>query len=407
MYQYEFEKRKLYNYLGEELVDLLRSNRCILAGGAITSIFNNRDINDVDIYFRSLESLEELLEDIWGSSKWIVSQTDKALLMKYNELLVQLIYFNVFDKVEDIFKTFDFTVCMGAFDFEKEEFILHKDFFKHNCEKILKFNEKTSFPIMSMLRVQKYEDKGYSISKPEFIRILLACMNMKINTYDELKKQLGGMYGVNYDKYFKEIENEEFSLEKVMKILENLIYDKDYFKQQNKVSGILIENIEDVLVKIEGYKLRYFKTIDGLETYKVTRSNKIKYINISNIPDKAESVNAEELFKNIKIYKFVKKTEQNKYLSFYNNKFEYKIGETATAINMGSYWKDEKPCLYGSFIEYIEDTTYSNSKNKALLELQVDYKDFITGDDCSVKFTKCKVLREVPIEEYERYLNKN
>lgn len=50
---YQFEKNKLYAYLGEELVEALKRNEAIIAGGAITSLFNNKEINDVDIYFRS------------------------------------------------------------------------------------------------------------------------------------------------------------------------------------------------------------------------------------------------------------------------------------------------------------------------------------------------------------------
>lgn len=403
MYKYEFEKRKLYNYLGDNLVDLFKENRCIIAGGTITSIFNNREINDIDVYFKSINDLENLLEDIWDSSQWIVSQTEKALMIKYNhDKLVQFIYFDFFEKTKKIFETFDFTVCMGAFDFEKEEFIFHDDFFKHNCEKLLKFNDKTSFPIVSALRVKKYEEKGYTVSKPEFIRIILSCMNMKIDSYDEIKKQLGGMYGINYDKYFKEIEKDEFSLEKIISILENLIYDEDYFKKDNSETGFHAENIDEILSYINGYKFNYFKK--GESTYKITKNGGIKEVsNKKNIPHGSEEIKGDEFFNNNSFYKFVRK-DNDRYFSYFDSKFEYVIGQEAIA--KGSSYMFRSPSIFTTYLANISNATYSDNKDKVLLELKGSFEDFVDANDKEITFKKCRVIREVPLSEYEKYINK-
>jgi len=49
------------------------------------------------------------------------------------------------------------------------------------------------------MRVDKYKNKGYRISKPESIRVLLTILNTNITDYKSLKEQMGGMYGENYD----------------------------------------------------------------------------------------------------------------------------------------------------------------------------------------------------------------
>lgn len=113
--------------------------------------------------------------------------------------MLQLICFDTFDTPKKIFDTFDFTVCMGCYDFKKEKFVLHSDFLKHNSQRILMFNDKTRFPIVSALRVDKYKQKDYTISKTEYLRIILTCMDLHIDNYEDLKEQLGGMYGVNGD----------------------------------------------------------------------------------------------------------------------------------------------------------------------------------------------------------------
>lgn len=155
---YKFEQKKLKEYLKEDLYKYLKKYNCIIAGGFITSLFTKKDVNDVDIYFRSREELSKFLRNEMRN-QWVISATDKAILLKKNGIEIQLIYFKYYKNAKEIFKTFDFTVCMGAYDFKKEEFVLHEDFLKHNSQRMLVFNTKTSFPIISALRIDKYKNK--------------------------------------------------------------------------------------------------------------------------------------------------------------------------------------------------------------------------------------------------------
>lgn len=95
---YEFEKNKLKAYIGNDLYNLLHQYKCFVAGGTITSLFCNREINDVDIYFRSKEDIKRfILNEVKDTDMWIVAKTKKALLLKNNGKLIQLICFDVFD----------------------------------------------------------------------------------------------------------------------------------------------------------------------------------------------------------------------------------------------------------------------------------------------------------------------
>lgn len=398
MYEYEFERKKLYNLLGEGLVEQLKAYECFVAGGCITSLFCNKDVNDFDIYFRSENHLVDYLYETWEDGNWVVSHTKKATLIKYNDKLdVQLIHFKYFENAEDIFKTFDFSVCMGAFDFKTEQFILHKDFLKHNSQRLLKFNANTSFPIVSALRVQKYENKGYKISKPEYIKILLACMNLKINSYEELKEQMGGMYGINYDKLFREVEKEGFSLEKAIELISDLCYDEDYFKEPVRLE---FDSVEDIIDNIVDKQQEYFIINDKIyrirEKGQLLRNSKCKPVN-------GIEVSAEEYFNTRKIYKFVNKVD-NRYFSFYDENYEYKIGEIALPKERGRYGGTSK--LYGGELLEIDDFTYSDKKTGVLIELEINKDDFIEKNGSQMTFKKCKVLREVPKEEYEHILEK-
>ncbi|GIN22553.1 hypothetical protein [Siminovitchia fordii] len=391
----QFEKNKLYAYLGG-LTDILAEHKVFIAGGAITSLFNNKEINDIDIYFRNEESALSFISDIWSDQIWIASHTKKATQFTYpvgnKSINIQAIHFKYFNTPEDIFNTFDYTVCMGAFDFEKEEFVLHNDFLKHNSQRILKFNSSTAFPIVSLLRVQKYEKKGYKISKPEFIRIALTCMNLDISSYEELKEQMGGMYGVNYDKLFEDIEEgEEFSLQDAIDKIADLVLDEDYFKEPIQVE---FNNLEDILDSISIKPIKYIN-ING-DHYRINHDGFLKSINEK--PDNYIEIDPQKFFSEIKLYKFVEKKD-GRYFSFYNKKFEYELCKEVVASssdrNDGKLYFNEKGDLHNS--------TYESRDSKAAIEVIVNPSDFIEANDGVVKVSKCYVIREVPKEEYEQW----
>lgn len=387
-----FEKNKLYNYLGEDLVNTLKGYDCYIAGGLVTSLFTGNKINDVDVYFKKEEDALAFVEDMWNNGRYIASHTKKATLFQWKndndkDVNVQVIHFKYFKTPQDIFDTFDFTICSGAFDFETEEFFLHKDFLKHNAQRILRFNKGTDFPLMSLLRIQKYITKNYTISKSEIMRIAMTCMNLEISSYEELKDQLGGLYGESYDKMFEDLSDEEFSLEKAIDHIQNLSLSDNYFK---KPKTIEFDDLYDLLSSISDLPFKYF--IYENNRYRVGYNGKMKRINSSKTPENAIEISGEKLFDEIKLYKFVKRSDDT-YTSFFDSNFEYKIGEIVSA-------KSNQGLFFNTFKD-INNSTYSNEENKALIEVSVKFEDFngIRSDHITMK--RCKVLREVPEEEWK------
>lgn len=399
----EFEKKKLYAYLGEDLVKALKHFKAYIAGGTITSLFTNKDINDIDIYFRSEESALGFISDIWENGRYVVSHTKKATQILHGDVNIQTIHFKYFSSSEEIFDTFDFTACMGSFDFTTEQFILHPDFLKHNSQRILKFNSETAFPIVSLLRVQKYEDKGFSISKPEFIRIILTCMNLEINTYEELKEQLGGMYGVNFDKLFEDVKDEEFSLESAIDKIANITLSDEYFVKHEPVQ---YDKLEDILDTIAKKPKKYLSINDA--NYVVNYNGLLR--KVGHVPEYKIDVDVKEYFEKNKLYKFVKKIG-DKYFSFYDNEFEYVIDEEVAAKNSNEYsayggWKKGNGQLY-LFEKKGFNYQYRNNRDSVLIEVQIKPDDFISADDGDVLAKKVTVIREVPKDEWEKWENKS
>lgn len=396
-----FEEKKLMSVLGDDLIKIFKKYNLIVAGGSITSIFTNSEINDIDVYARNEQDALAFVEDCWNDGIHILSSTNKALQFKYDDVIVQIIYFKFFDECKEIFDTFDFTVNMAAYDFKHNKFEFHQDFLKHNSQRLIKFNSNTSYPLVSMLRIQKYEGKGYSVSKPEFMRIVMTCMNLEVNSYEELQEQLGGMYGVNLDRLFDEFKDDEFSLQNAIDKIGEIVYSDEYF---TKFMPVEFNSLDDLLVKISprAFSFLEFKS----DTYIVRHNGDIDKISKLDLKNE-EVVKIEDVIPN-KLYKFVKNDEvTNSLRSYYKESFKYEVGkEVIVESSRGSSKWDNSGQLYFSKKEDILDTTYSNQKDKVLIEATFNYDDLIEiGNSNAITVSKAFIERIVPEEEWKSWFD--
>jgi hypothetical protein len=220
MNQQWIEKRLRNTF--EDLYDILGQSGAILAGGALTSLYSNKEINDYDIYFPSEESMMELLEEIKGDFSFIVvGRTKKSILLRSGEKLIQLICNKYYSTVEEIFNNFDFYINMAAFEFKTGELKLHDKFLVNLASRNLDFNINTLYPIITALRVNKYLDRGYTISKKDFLRIMLCVNKLQIESWEDLKDHLSGLYGEQLEKSILTTDK-EFSIDNALEILEAL-----------------------------------------------------------------------------------------------------------------------------------------------------------------------------------------
>lgn len=201
---FDWQKRKLKRELGL-LYDNLKKYNCYLAGGAITSIFTNNDINDFDLFFRHKEDIAHFLhEESYGTN----FKSDYAITIAKDGKTIQLIYKKEYPTAQDVLNSFDFSVCMGCYDFSTEEFVLGDTFLEDLASKSIHFNPKTDSPIMSLIRVKKYINKGYDIPVPEMFKLGFTISQQNVDSYEKFQNLLGGMYGENYNKFAEKLKTE-------------------------------------------------------------------------------------------------------------------------------------------------------------------------------------------------------
>lgn len=166
-----------------------------IAGGALTSVFTRQPINDYDLYFKSEDAFVQAVEQAYDEGFWCVDVSKRAVTFADNSVIYQMMHFDWFPTAEAIFDAFDFTCVMAAYDFDTKEIVADDNFLTHCAQRFLRFHPGTRYPLASAVRVLKYQDRGYSIGKGDMLKIALACRKVEINSWDDLKDQIGGAYG--------------------------------------------------------------------------------------------------------------------------------------------------------------------------------------------------------------------
>lgn len=186
---YEREAFYLCQAIPKAVQSLMQTHGAFLAGGAITSTFSSAAINDFDVFFPTVESLDTALKGIARDDKTV--ETESALSVIISGKRVQFIKV-VTELPHEVIRRFDFTICQGAFMADRT-FYLGEFFLQHLAQRRLVFNLTAEFPICSLYRTRKFIARGFVFSGVEAIKLGLAIQQLKIENYGDLKKQLLGI----------------------------------------------------------------------------------------------------------------------------------------------------------------------------------------------------------------------
>lgn len=212
---YSFERYQIYKVIPGWLREILVNQNVFLAGGALTSVFSNQKINDLDFYFRSerffentKDAIESYLEQNAISFNPFVTKNARTYRIE-NQTTIQLIE-NFYGEPSDIYSKFDFTCCMAAFNFETQLFHFHESFFRHLSQKKLVYNTKSNYPISSFYRLKKFLiRKNFNIEMSQILKMAIRCADFDLNDSSVLKEQLEGVDIVILESLIKKLKNQE------------------------------------------------------------------------------------------------------------------------------------------------------------------------------------------------------
>lgn len=187
------EARILELALDPKFAKAIEDNQGYLAGGCVRSVFCSESINDFDMFFPSQSEFDRCVESMNGDDSPSFSVTDTAwthITEKGDRY--QLICAS-FGQPEEVIKRFDYTMCMGAYDPRKRDFILDPLFLKHCSQRRLIFNVNSEFPICSLWRAVKFIKRGWKLPGTEAIKLSLKINNIQLTNLSVLKRQLMGI----------------------------------------------------------------------------------------------------------------------------------------------------------------------------------------------------------------------
>lgn len=206
-------------------------NRCTIAGGAIVSLLQDISPNDYDVYTKTKEDCELLANYYVGLFNWdnhleqdeyrkadvlvedeqvkvrlpamdgaeIKQDVSKfrpifispnAITLKGN---VQLI-FRFYGEPEKIVREFDFEHCTGYFHRVcwENRLVLTDDMLLSVLSKELKYRHG-KYPVSSLIRLQKYIQRGYTIPTGELIKLALDISKLDLSDAKVFSDQLSGV----------------------------------------------------------------------------------------------------------------------------------------------------------------------------------------------------------------------
>lgn len=341
---------------------------CFVAGGAVTSIHTNKPINDFDIYPKSDQDLREAIAWLYdGSGYWCVDHSSRAMTFanghKGENPNIQIMHFDTFETAEKIFEAFDFTVCMGAYDLDEKKFILHENFLEHCSQRFLSFNRATRFPYASARRVKKYEDRGFTIGTIEFQKIILACSAKPITSWEELKDQIGGVYG----EAITIPEGEPFSDEAMWKALDTLTFRGPSGGFDSAEMAIMAVSQAPMKVFRQGKDLFADLYGDGEFTEVKTEPKNPIWVELADVVGTT-------FYKKVMV-------KNGRYYGPHRTTFEYKVGEDVISPSGPGIF------VYQSYDAAKRHSAYNyGAQGEAVLELRIDdTSDVVLGSQITLK----------------------
>lgn len=190
------------------LTMILKAHGALVAGGAIVSLMEGREVKDIDVFFHSKETVQGAIARVKHLDGYesIYNNNTACMFTVYGAGPFNFVTKRFFHSLYELFDDFDFTLTMVGFDCRDGIIQAHIGFEDAFREKKIIFNHLNKYPLTSLKRVLKYQKRGYDISGDEIQLMGMAIADIDIKSGIEFAHHVGGMYSpsnTDEDKTFK------------------------------------------------------------------------------------------------------------------------------------------------------------------------------------------------------------
>lgn len=241
-----------------EIVEIIEKN-AIVTGGAIVSLLNGEEPNDLDVYFKTLEACEKVAR--YYANKWN-EKHDKRVGIKIEDNRVQCFiqsegaviedgetaiddnsepyasenddnptelnpeiekpkyrprYFSTnaislsnkiqivirfWGSVETIHENYDFVHCTCSFDYKTNKVKLPTEALEAIINKELVY-QGSKYPLCSIIRTRKFISRGWHINAGQYVKMALQLNELDLKDLKVFKDQLCGVDSAYFDVLIK------------------------------------------------------------------------------------------------------------------------------------------------------------------------------------------------------------
>lgn len=163
--------------LGNRKLESLFFDHCIITGGCIASLYHDEPVNDIDLYAKTVKSINEIQSYIIADCQDLIATYDKydldpngnkvvtvkdAKLVTANAVtLTNDIQFIHLGEADDCRNKFDFIHCMPWYDIRTQKLYISESQFNAIKNKELLRNPKGEE--LTDKRIQKYIKRGWTL----------------------------------------------------------------------------------------------------------------------------------------------------------------------------------------------------------------------------------------------------
>lgn len=158
----KYDANRCFRFLPRPLVREMEAGTVFVGGGYVTNTVNGDKVNDIDVFVGSADSAVTLVEKLKGEHR--VVKTDNAITI-LSPMPIQVIHRWVFNDIENVAASFDFTICCAAIGFKDGKRVSYccDSFYQDLAARRLSYRHpvRNEDAGGSMLRLLKYVRRGY------------------------------------------------------------------------------------------------------------------------------------------------------------------------------------------------------------------------------------------------------
>lgn len=180
---------KLREVSGGLAIDIMKTEKVVLAGGFIRSVIDNDEINDIDLFMKKDVIIEDIVDkcDVQTDNSYIIFKDKPVQIIKHKWK---------FDDPCELIEQFDYVITMAAVWFENGEInSVCNDFYYDDikCKELTMFRVHDKIETCkSLVRSVKFTKHGYSFEIETLYKMIESISGKELT--DDESEEIGFGY---------------------------------------------------------------------------------------------------------------------------------------------------------------------------------------------------------------------